>query len=398
MVDATHALLLAVARDAVTTARAAAAAPAQGRRTWHAEATRAALSAAPPDALEALLPLAGTHRMIGVAGAVLDAAGVWDAVAARVVSAWQEARITDGATALQAARQLAAVARILDGEQIAWLAYKGPALAQLAYGDVGLRACSDIDVVVPPRDRARAREALQRAGFAPRHGMSAAQERVITAGQGHAEFVRLDEPAAPFVELHWRFASRRLAWSLDPATVIARSTRVSVGGASVRVANAADHTLLLALHGARHAWSQLEWLVSFASLAAPADFDPDALARASAIGARRALVFSAFVAHWLVGVEIPPAVRDAVKADPALIALALRIIDGWQQGVVVEALDEWRLIERARDRVRWTTARLFYPTMREWEAARLPGVLAPLYVPMRLARLALRGRTGGDDA
>ncbi len=398
MADATHALLLAIARDAVTSARAATAAPAPARRTWHAVATRAALTVARPDPLDALLALARTHRMIGVAGAVLDAAGAWDAASARAAAAWHEARLAESASALQAARQLAEVARILHAADVRWLAYKGPALAQLAYGDVGLRSCADVDVVVAPGDRQRAREALQRAGFAPRHGMSATQERVITAGQGHAEFARAADPAAPFVELHWRFASRRVPWTLDPADVIARATPVMVGGVSVPVADERDHALLLAMHGARHAWAQVEWLVSFASVATPVAFEPPALARAEAVGARRALLMSAALADELVGCATPPAIAAAVHADPVARDVAAQLIDGWTRGRVVTHLDERRLLERPQDRVRWTSARALYPTMREWETVRLPDWATPLYVPWRLARLVLRGRADGSDA
>ena len=42
-------------------------------------------------------------------------------------------------------------------------------------------------------------------------------------------------------------------------------------------------------------------------------------------------------------------------------------------------------------------AQLFLPTKREWELIRLPTVLAPLYVPLRLLRLGRRTAFLGDD-
>src|SRR3989442_13911657 len=58
--------------------------------------------------------------------------------------------------------------RILDAcstHGVRALAYKGPTLAVLAYGDLGLRPFRDLDIVVDPADIDAGRALLQRLGY-----------------------------------------------------------------------------------------------------------------------------------------------------------------------------------------------------------------------------------------
>src|SRR4051812_32066746 len=56
------------------------------------------------------------------------------------------------------------------------LPYKGPVLAHFAYGDLSLRQCGDLDILVPQADVERAREILVRRGYALPMKMDAAEE------------------------------------------------------------------------------------------------------------------------------------------------------------------------------------------------------------------------------
>src|SRR2546423_1118700 len=63
------------------------------------------------------------------------------------------------------AGELGRIARLFESEGVPVLAYKGPALAVSAYGDLSLRRFVDLDIVVRARDVRRAGELLRSLGF-----------------------------------------------------------------------------------------------------------------------------------------------------------------------------------------------------------------------------------------
>ena len=347
---------------------------------------------------DALLDLARAHRLVELCGRMVEVLPP-DVVAAPTRGRWMNERLVHAASALSAARELSHVLHVLTGAGVHALAYKGPALSLAAYGDIGARVCTDLDLVVSPREFARARAALVSAGYLARLGMSRGQEAVLCFGQGHAEYARAASDA-PFVELHWRFAAQRLPWSPEVSDVLARSVLQQVGGVSALVPSDADHVLLLSMHGTRHHWAQLEWLVSLSAFLRR-DFDVDAvMERATRIGARRALLVGTALADTLLHAAVPAALARAAAADAvvrqrvAAIAQSLTVGESERSP---PAGGERRLLHRRRDVARRLAAQLFLPTKREWELIRLPTVLAPLYVPLRLLRLGTRTAFLGDD-
>jgi hypothetical protein len=190
-----------------------------------------------------------------------------DAVHAAVAAAFTaDARIAAerGLAALAALRPLAAA---LDAAEIPWLLWKGPELAQRAWGDPTARHLSDLDVVVAPPDRDRALAALTAGGWLVRDGLSARQARAI---HGSTRAIPLVRPGAPLIELHWAFSSRLFPEVLAPAEVLARADRLALAGVEVRVPALPDTLLLLALHATKHGWSQAEEVVTFTRLSAHA--------------------------------------------------------------------------------------------------------------------------------
>ncbi|HEY3382786.1 MAG TPA: nucleotidyltransferase family protein [Vicinamibacterales bacterium] len=63
-------------------------------------------------------------------------------------------------------RVLGQILRILESARIPVVVLKGPSLAALVYGDVGLRPMRDLDLLVPRRDADRAQSVLQQHDFA----------------------------------------------------------------------------------------------------------------------------------------------------------------------------------------------------------------------------------------
>ncbi len=340
---------------------------------------------------------AATHRLSAIAArAVPSVADTGSAAGPEpgVVALREEARRT-AASALSLLAPLRAVVAALDAAGIPQLLWKGPALAVEAWGDVGARQCDDLDIVIAPADRHRARQVVGALGWRAQHEMSPRQEEAIYRGRGAWELRHADEGV--LLELHWSFSALRYPGRLPVNAVLARSVELSVGGVRVRVPSAADALVLLAQHATKHGWSSLEDAAVFSAMLAR---DPSAAAtaaaRARAAGGLRALHLGIALAETTFDVRAPEALREAIRRDPALPRLLREVEARWAVGDVAwRPTLAWDLAwtERAGDRARLLVRTLFDPTLQEWLALRLPAPLLPLYRvvrPLRLVGRALR--------
>jgi hypothetical protein len=346
---------------------------------------------------ERWIPRARGHRLIPHAHRQLET--ITDVVPEDVRDQLRAEARAIGAHALAVSLQLGELAIAFDEAGVTMIAYKGPALAEAAYGDIGVRASVDLDIVVPRAELDRARDVLHSLGYRSRSGMTPAQERTLQDAFGHYVYARDDAPSP--VELHWSFASSRYPWRLPPLSVALRASRLRIGRASVLVPERHDEIFLQAMHGARHQWEQLEWLVAFAELlsgAATTGREIDVgilLYRAERWSSRGPLLLGARLANRLLGAPITDALLSVAERHPRVVKQCDLLIARLYRGQPQHDAEANRrfcldLMDRTSDRVRFLAAEIFVPTEREWELVRLPRLLLPLYFPIRLVRLVTR--------
>lgn len=382
--DAAPALLLASARLTL---------PINGIDRLRAAAARV-------DDWSAAVALARRHRVIPLLARHL-ATHAADLVPPAVLDDLRHARMDIAVRALDATRELARLLQAFCAAGIRVLPYKGPLFALAAYEDLGLRDFVDLDLVVAPRDFVRARAVLAALGYRSRYPMTRGQEAVIYAGQGHVSYVRDEGGTAPLpVELHWRFAALRLPWNPSVDTMLDRAGSVTVAGMSMPMLEPEDQLVLALLHGTRHQWDELEWMAGVAELVRRMSIDLDTvMARCAAVHGRRAALVGLEVARRVLEAPVPAALVAHAYADDAVDPLVRAAIVGVlsaggpvpAHAAITPLRFLERCLDRARDRARLVTCSIVLPTPREWEAIRLPTVLTPLYVPIRLGRLLWRG-------
>ncbi len=135
--------------------------------------------------------------------------------------------------------ELRQVLRLLDPAGIPVIALKGAHLAELVYGDIGLRPMIDLDLLLPEHDIGRARQMLVEAGY---------------TGSGHDDHhVCLRRPDGQHpVELHWSLCSPSFPFRLASGPIWDRSEPARLAGEKVRILAPEDLLLHLCLHASYH--------------------------------------------------------------------------------------------------------------------------------------------------
>src|SRR5262245_4510224 len=187
------------------------------------------------------------------------------------------------------ARESLRLQRLFDEADLPVLFVKGAALSVLAFGDLGLRASQDIDLLVAYEMLPAATAILLRAGYCrsdPPPGISDAQLRMVVPLRKDLAFVH--QVTRVQLELHWRLFLNPYAVA-EPSFIASRVVHLA-GAAGLRTLGEEDLFAYLCMHGALHWWNRLKWLADVNALVAsmPEDGVERLVHAAEARGAGRA--------------------------------------------------------------------------------------------------------------
>jgi hypothetical protein len=291
--------------------------------------------------------------------------------------------------------QLALVVERLAADGIDVLPFKGPTLAALAFGRLGLREFSDLDVLVHQKDLFRVQSLLREIGYVPEIQVPAGREDAFLRAENALGFRR--EGDDTLLEVHWALTPRYLPFGHDSREIW--DSRIDTTPAGRRIATLGPEWLLLYLcvHGAKHCWERLSWVSDVARLlASPVAFDWDRLlADAERTGTRRMLFLGLCLAGELLDAPIPDAVLVRTRAEPYVRQLAEQVGDHLAsddrrfEGNRRRMLFQLRMRERVSDRCRYVLHLATTPSIRDFESFRFPKYLSILYQfvrPLRLVR------------
>ncbi len=295
--------------------------------------------------------------------------------------------------------ELARILQHFERKQLRVLPYKGPVLAQSAYGDLGLRRFSDLDFLIAPADFERAKQALAEIGYRPSADLAAPVERFFL----HTGYERSFDSAAGknLVELQWALLPHFFGVDVRVEDLLGRAGKTFVGGCEVPCLSREDSVLVLCLHAAKHLWTRLIWLADIAeTLRSRAQIQaidyPLVFSRGRALGIARILGVSFWLVKNVLHADLPKPAEEMIAADSRVPALGREFAERLARGAAYgfESTEYFRLIlklrERRSDRWRYLWRLVWTPGVGEIAAVRLPEALFPLYRIVRIARLMRR--------
>lgn len=285
---------------------------------------------------------------------------------------------------LRMAGELIRLIRKMEDFGIRVIPYKGPTLASLAYGDLSLRTFGDLDLLISREDTGKAFTIMRELGYAP---------EIELSGERLREFEKYNNVLAWWnnerqisVEIHWELSPGYLPFSVGFSELYDRRQEVEVGGHVVSTLSIEDLLLYLCLHGAKHAWERLSWIVDVGLLIRRREIDWERVLETGR-GYERMLGLGLELARRVTGVDLQS--REMITADPAIGILSDQVIQwlenppGW--------ITRTRFLMDAscnrRDGLRLLRRILFTPSAADWGMVGLPARFSGVYKLIRLFRL-----------
>lgn len=367
-------------------------------RTKLSEDTRRRFDArlAGPIDWDMLLGLAARH---GLTYLVYRALKTTDsaAVPGRVMTEMQRRFLAGAARSHRAVHQLLRVIELLESNRVPVVAFKGPALASLVYGDEALRQFSDLDILVRPENVFTARDLLAELGYfyylpAAEH----AQEALI---RYQMHFVMKSERGELPLEIHWKTEPGRPMAGFSEE-IWNRIGRMNLADREIRRFSIEDLLMYLCIHGSTHSWARLAWVCDVAETVRRFEtIDWDAvLRRTQKLKRLRMLFLGLTLAADLLDAPVPRSIEQRMRAYPGVRDLAALVKeavgDVASHGQTLESSFSFRFKAResVRDRLSFALERFFAPDPNDFAWAKVPSSLYPLLRPVRLLTIHLPQR------
>lgn len=287
------------------------------------------------------------------------------------------------------AAELKRVSALFRANGVPALAYGGPLLTPLAYGDASLRETNNIEFVLPPEKILVARNLLIAEGYRREYTWDSARE---AAELRFRRVLALDR-AEDGIHI-WLFGDLDPGNYSRPRTFasLAQST-VTLDGESVATLSREDALLQACVRAGSEALSpQLCLIGDTARLGANLDDDAwrRVLSTAGSLGLKRKVLVTLTLASRLLGAKHPQVIESSLQSDrivPELCSHVIRslfsdkdYVSAMRERVAVQLAARDRVVDKARFLIRFAAV----PTREDWAMMSLP---APLYYALRPFRM-----------
>lgn len=280
--------------------------------------------------------------------------------------------------------ELLRVCEVFEVERVPLVPYKGPILGWLAYQSLTRRRFLDLDFFVPQKHMPRAAALLKCAGFDGK--CERLQELTGRFGYVPGQYAFSREAPRTQIELHTEGTLRHFPVPLDFEKMGRRLITVELCGQKIRTFSIEDTLVMLCVHGAKHHWQRILWLLDVAELIRVHPIDwPLTIRIAAKLRCARLLLLGLYLANELLNAPLPEPVLKLMRQNSNLRWLAAKVREeladgvGPRMGIVPRAAFRFRSRDGVGDAV-WQTLRLAtMPKEGDRKNISLPKALAPLY-------------------
>jgi hypothetical protein len=332
------------------------------------------------------------HHRLSPAVYEIVASAAQDLISPAQLNALRQTTQASTAAGMVLLRELLRLHLLFQNAKILVIPYKGPILAWVAFGSFVRREYSDLDFIVEQRRIPDVVALLNASGYSAQF-----DPREVHTGRNESapgQYSFLSSPQKILVEIHTERTLRYFPIPIDFQVLTNRLMTVEIGEQRIRTFSVEDTMVMLCVHGAKHFWERMSWVLDVAKLAAIPEINWKLVMEIAAkMESTRVLLLGLSLAHDLFGAPLPEHVVQAILRDHAVQRLAEKVYEQYvgisdpSAGVLHRAVFRIRSRDGIGQGLRHTLRLALSPTESDRGTVRLPRWLSPLYALVRPLRL-----------
>lgn len=285
---------------------------------------------------------------------------------------------------LQLSAEMEQVSKLFTENQIRLLYLKGPVIAFDLYGDISLRTSKDLDILISITDLERAEELLLNVGY-EREEKDTAALHVWKWREHHVSYFHPGKGIQ--LEVHWRLHPPPMKEpSFDELWERRRKSVLTTH--PVYFFGEEDLFLYLIIHGARHGWFRLRWLIDIDQMVRKGlKFEKVSLLfrkyHCNHVGGQ-ALILASQLLNTPINHELHIfTIKRRSRKLAQMVIYFIKEIVSLQEIMSTNHYKRYLYSLRSNTQKFYSIVMLLYPNSRDVETLRLPKPFHFLYFPLR---------------
>lgn len=278
--------------------------------------------------------------------------------------------------------ELIKVLNLLESEGITVIPYKGPVLASMAYGNIGLRQFNDLDLFIEKSNVIKAKNLLISEGYRSVLNLDHISEFHYLKTQREYLFLSTNRN---LIEIHWNFQGPILSLPKGFKPFYNDLKLVNITNSKVLSFNNEDLILILALHSAKHDWGDLSLLSDIYNFISNHDHIKwdEIINNSSFLDIKPILFITLALCNELFDLDIPQEVLIQIKDNNSLLKISKLIKKNLfyenSLNLTEKLYLQMNIRENKFNSIKDCVNGIIVPSFKEFEDLKLPNYLFHLY-------------------
>lgn len=225
--------------------------------------------------------------------------------------------------------ELIRIIQLLEKNSIEALAFKGPTLSQMAYGDITLRQYVDLDVLTRKKDIYKIDALLKAEGYERLLNITPVQEKVYIQ---YAHDIGLIHPKKGIhFEMHWSFLDEDYPMQVDLEDFWKETQEVKLNGHPVPTFSNENLLYYLCIHGSKHLWERIEWIKDLDLMIRNETIDWGIfITKTEGSGFEKMVYLGLSLSASLFETSLPQNIQHKIPLYPQINTVSTFILESWQ--------------------------------------------------------------------
>lgn len=269
--------------------------------------------------------------------------------------------------------ELLRIMKLLEANNIEALAFKGPALAQMAYGNITMRQFGDLDVLIKKEDIYRVDRLLQPEGYERLLVLTPVQEKIWIRYAHDLGLVHREK--GTHFEMHWSLMDEDYPMQLDLDSYREEKQMVEINGREIPAFSTENLLVYLSIHGSKHLWERIEWIKNIDLLIRREEINWEKVIKLSeGTGFERMIYLGLSLGSELFGSPLPADIRTRIRRTPQIDTLSRFILESWHtpKSTFAKTAAMLRLFPGLKERLLYLHKIILKPSFNEYWFIDLP--------------------------
>ncbi len=283
--------------------------------------------------------------------------------------------------------ELIKVMNLLEENHINAIAFKGPLLSQMAYGDITLRQYVDLDILIDEKDLGRTSELLQKSNYKEEYDLQEYQKENLKNLVHDRSFINKENGIN--IELHWTLSSSEFFINLEELNYFERIEKLDLNKQKLNGLSSEILFIYLCIHGNKHMWERIEWLVDLALLLKKENINLDKVLNLSKkIDAERVVLSSVLLCEKILSINLHLNIQvDNSKFQRVVEKYLEKLYNNYSninkhKHTKQISYIQWYMLKTFKNRIKYIKA-LLTPTENDYESLKLSKSFSFFYYLVR---------------